>query len=181
MLRLCYGLNRFSVDLDFWLNSELKIEILYKKLVKCLSVYNIIDAKDKFYTLIFEIRDSRFPRSLKIEIRKNKKTLSIERSIAYSKHSNTQVMINTISLRDMAAAKIEDLLSRKEIRDAFDLEFLIKKGVILDISEKTRREVTNIIKNFNKNDYKIKLGSILETPDRKYYISENFKILLMAL
>lgn len=29
MLRLCYGLNRFSVDLDFWFYKEIDVKIYF--------------------------------------------------------------------------------------------------------------------------------------------------------
>lgn len=67
MLRLCYGLNRFSVDLDFWLYKEINIEKYFLNLKDYLSKYYIIhNTEDKFYTLLFEIKSKNYPRSLKI-------------------------------------------------------------------------------------------------------------------
>lgn len=182
MLRLCHGLNRYSVDLDFWSAGKIDGSALFKDIEALLaSAYSITDAADKFNTLLFEIRSKNYPRLLKIEIRKEKKNVSVERSIAFSKHSNIQVILNTISLNHMMVAKTEALLDRKEIRDAFDMEFLVKKGIAPTTSHETREQARAVIASFTKKDYTSKLGSLLEEEDRKYYSSENFKILLSAL
>lgn len=182
MLRLCYGLNRFSVDLDFWMAQKKDVGELSKKMSQLLSSnYTILDAADKFNTLLFEFRSKDYPRLLKIEIRKQEKKVEIEQSIAFSKYSNTQVLLSTVSLKAMMASKIRALLDRKEIRDAFDIEFLIKKGIALSAGDEERERLRKIIDSFTKKDYSSKLGSLLEERERKYYVSENFKILTAAL
>lgn len=182
MLRLCYGLNRFSVDLDFWIAQEIDNAEFFRECKDVLSRdYALTDSANKFYTLLFEIRSKDYPRSLKIEIRKEKKTFSTEQTIAFSKYASTQVLLNTVSLKDMMAAKVGALLERKEIRDAFDLEFLLKKGVSLDVSPDIKKKALNVIEGFKTNDYKVKLGSLLEPKERQYYIQRNFIILKQAL
>ncbi len=52
-------------------------------------------------------------------------------SIAYSRYSNTQVLVRTLSLEEVMKSKIEAFLNRKEIRDVFDIEFLVKRGIEL--------------------------------------------------
>ena len=182
MLRLCYDLDRFSVDLDFWLTKNIDVAKLHNDLKKCISrTYKLSDAENKFYTLLFEVRSRDYPRSLKIEIRKQIKKVKIERAIAYSRHANTQVLLNVVSLKDMMALKIETFLQRKEIRDAFDIEFLIKKGIALSNDTATLQQLSIAIDSLTKRDYTVKLGSLLEETQRKYYISENFKILKLAI
>ena len=182
MLRLCHGLNRFSVDLDFWIAEKISTKKLFKDLKECLGEYYIFsDAADKFYTLLFEIKSKNYPRSLKIEIRKTPKNIRTEQAIAYSPLANTQVFLNVVSLADTAKSKIEAFLSRKEIRDIFDLEFLVKKGVDLDASEKNLKDALKGINSFTKRDYTVKLGSLLDENERKYYVNENFKILKSAV
>ena len=89
--------------------------------------------------------------------------------------------MNVISLKDMMDAKIEAFLARKEIRDIFDIEFLLKKGIAMDISPEILNRILKGIDSFKKQDYSVKLGSLLENDQRKYYTSENFKILKMNL
>ncbi|MCX7770711.1 MAG: nucleotidyl transferase AbiEii/AbiGii toxin family protein [Proteobacteria bacterium] len=182
MLRLCYGLNRFSVDLDFWLYKEIDMEKYFSRLKEFLSQrYAVRDAKNKFYTMIFEIKSKDYPRTLKIEIRKKVERIKTEFSIAYSKYSNIQVLVRTLSLEEVMKSKIEAFLSRKEIRDIFDIEFLIKRGVKLNAKKDDLLQLLEGIETLSKSDYSVKLGSILDVEWRKYYIKENFKILVMKI
>lgn len=182
MLRLCFGLNRFSVDLDFWAAGKINSKKLFSDIEGCLSeFYAIKDATSKFYTLLFEIRSKNYPRSLKLEIRKEPKKIKPEQAIAYSKYSNEQVLLNVVSLKDMMSAKIEAFMDRKEIRDAFDIEFLLKKGITLNGTPEILKRMLKIIDSLGKIDYAVKLGSLLEPEERKYYSTENFKILKFAI
>lgn len=182
MLRLCFGLNRFSVDLDFWIIKDIDTSKLFIDLKEYLSqFYTMKDANNKFYTLLFEIKSKDYPRSLKIEIRKETKTIKVEQAIAYSKHSNTQVFLKVVSLKEMMKAKIAAFLERKEIRDVFDIEFLLKKGISMDVSNQIQKKIIKELDSLTKRDYTVKLGSLLEEEQRKYYINENFKILKSAI
>lgn len=182
MLRLCFGLNRFSVDLDFWIIKDIDISKLFIDLKEYLSqFYTMKDANNKFYTLLFEIKSKDYPRSLKIEIRKETKTIKVEQAIAYSKHSNIQVFLKVVSLKEMMKAKIAAFLERKEIRDVFDIEFLLKKGISMDVSNQIQKKIIKELDSLTKRDYTVKLGSLLEEEQRKYYINENFKILKSAI
>lgn len=182
MLRLCFGLNRFSVDLDFWIVKEIDNNILFKDLKNYLGIfYYLKDSANKYNTLLYELKSKSYPRSLKIEIRKETKKIKTEQAIAYSKYSNKQVFLRVVSLGDMMEAKSNAFLERKEIRDIFDMEFLFKKGMPLDFSTKTLREILDGIDALTRKDYTVKLGSLLETEQRKYYVTENFKILKLAI
>jgi len=182
MLRLCYGLDRYSVDLDFWVAGEIDSAKLYLELRKYLSGhYEVVDSANKFYTILFELRSNEYPRSVKIEIRKEPKKIKVETGIAYSKHSNIQVLVKHVSLPDMMKAKIEAFLNRKEIRDVYDIEFLFKRGVPLNEKKETLSALVKGIEGLTKIDYSVKLGSLLESDKRKYYKEKNFIVLLMNL
>lgn len=81
----------------------------------------------------------------------------------------------------MMASKVNAFLNRKEIRDVYDLEFLVKRGVPLNLSEQQRKDVLEEINKLTTRDYTVKLGMLLEEEQRKYYRTENFKILKAAL
>lgn len=182
MLRLCHGLDRFSIDLDFWLLQEKKSADLSNALKDYLAqYYTIRDAMDKFYTILLELKSPHYPRSLKIEVRKEAGKFRTEQAIAYSRYSTQQVMVKTVSLSDMMASKVSAFLDRKEIRDVYDIEFLVKRGVPLNLSEQLRNMVLQQIDNLSKRDYTVKLGMLLEETQRSYYRTENFKILKAAL
>jgi len=182
MLRLCYGLHRFSVDLDFWIVKKTDAQKLYRDIKNYLGqIYTVTDAQNKYYTILFEIKSKNYPRRLKIEIRKEKKDIISEKAIAYSAYSNTQVLLNTVSLNDMMISKIQAFTERKEIRDIFDIEFLYKKGVKLPDDKPALNQLLSIINKLTKKDYTVKLGSIVSADQRKYYTQENFKIIKLAI
>ena len=117
MLRLCFGLNRYSVDLDFWLTKKIDKKKLYREIKAYLAgQYVLKDSADKFYTVLFELKSKDYPRSLKIEIRKEIKKVKTEQAIAYSRYSNGQVFLKIVSLESMMESKIKAFLDRKEIR-----------------------------------------------------------------
>ncbi|MCX7995819.1 MAG: nucleotidyl transferase AbiEii/AbiGii toxin family protein [candidate division WOR-3 bacterium] len=127
MPQLCYGLSRFSVDLDFWLAKRINITNLFKSLKKYLSEsYRITNAAIKFHTILFEIKSGKFPGSLKIKIHKESKKFKIEREIAFSRFTTLKVPVNVVSLEDMMSANVKTFISRKEKRDVFDIEFFNK-------------------------------------------------------
>jgi hypothetical protein len=74
--------------------------------------------------------------------------------------------------------KIQAFLDRGEIRDCYDIEFLIRRGVDLPVG--SAREVANLrkkIAGFKDIDFRVKLGSILEDDFRSYYNENKFSFL----
>lgn len=189
MLRLCHGLDRYSVDLDFRMfpiarteEKELELTQWFDRLILHLgSFYNIRDAKEKFHTLVLELGSSQYPRSLKIEIRKDRDTAETDQAIAYSPHSTKQILLRTVSLSEMMTSKVAALLDRGEIRDAYDLEFLVKRGVTVDLPRETTKKIEAAINALTPRDYNVKLGSLLTPEQRSYYRKKNFIILKQFL
>jgi hypothetical protein len=178
MLRLCHNLNRYSTDLDFWLDTKSDSKKIYSECKNFLSAnYQLTDSANKKFTILFELKAPSVTRSLKIEIRKEQLDFSWERKIAFSKYTNKQVLIKGLTLEQMMNNKIGALLSRKLIRDAFDLEFLLMRGVDLPNDMEKLEQLLKTINNFKEQEYKVTLGSILEEKDRKYYLENRFKFL----
>lgn len=179
MLRLCYNLRRYSVDLDFWTYRIDKIDEFFINLREAFKKnYDITDAQNKYYTLLFEIKKTPYPRKLKIEIRKENKESDFQETIAYSPHSNQQVLLRSFTLEQMMKNKIGALLDRKEIRDVFDIEFLARKGVNISANYEELKKIKEIVKGFKKRDYYVTLGSLLADDIREYYKKDNFTYLL---
>jgi hypothetical protein len=178
MLRLCHNLNRYSTDIDFWLDTKTDAKIFYSSVKKILAdSYRLTDSANKKFTLLYEIKSPSLNRSLKIEIRKERQNFEWERKIAFSKFSNKQVLVKGLTLNQMMKNKIEALLSRKIIRDCFDIEFLLMRGVSLTANKVKLQEALTIINNFKEQDYKVVLGSILDEKERKFYLENRFQFL----
>jgi len=179
MLRLCYNLRRYSVALDFWTYRIDKIDEFFIKLREAFKKdYDLTDAQNKYYTLLFEIKKPPYPRKLKIEIRKENKESDFQEKIAYSPHSNQQVLLKSFTLGQMMKNKIGALLDRKEIRDAFDIDFLLRRKINFSANYEELKKIKEIIKGFKKRDYYVTLGSLLDDDTREYYKKDNFTYLL---
>ena len=179
MLRLCHELNRYSADLDFWLIKTVHFDAFLENISSVLAKeHEITDNQNKHFSLLVEVRSPSYPKRLKIEIRKELRDWQMEKSIAFSKYTNRQVLLNTHTLKQTMTNKIEALMDRGEVRDAFDIEFLLRKGINLP---EIRTEHKNLLKkrleSFGENDFKVKLGSILDEDLRSYYIENRFRYL----
>lgn len=179
MLRLCHELNRYSVDLDFWFMDISREKDLYKEMHKYLEEnYRLKTAANKHASLIFEFGSRDYIRNLKIEVRKAQRDIKYEEKIAFSRHSNIQVLVKAATLEEMIRAKVETFLNRVRIRDVFDIEFLLRRGIKIEASKAQLKEMQKLIRRFRAKDYKITLGSLLEFKDRQYYKTANFRYLL---
>lgn len=182
MLRLCYELNRYSTDLDFWFIKKIDPKVYFKELREyLLGLYELTDAKIKFYTILFELRSQDYSKRLKIEIRKEAKDCDFQEKIAFSKASTKQVLLRVHTLEQTMKNKIEAALTRKDIRDCFDIEFMLRRGVNLEIGSKQLAQLRAVIANFKERDYKVTLGSVLEADARKYYVANKFDYLLSKI
>ena len=179
MLRLCYDLNRYSMNLDFWFLKRTPQQKFFDTMQTALEKdYEVTDAEIKHYTLLFELRSAQYPKRLKIEIRREMKEWDYQKTIAFSTSSTKQVLVNAHTLGQTMQNKLNAFLARGEIRDCFDIEFLIRRGVKLPAeSEIDIRALQEKINGFKDVDFKVKLGSILESDFREYYVDNRFRFL----
>ena len=179
MLRLCHELNRYSVDLDFWFIKPTFQKKYFNAALKIFEKsYDITDAQIKHYRLLFELRSARYPKRLKIEIRRMAKDCDFQKTIAFSKFGTKQVLVNTHTLEQTMQNKIQAFLDRVEIRDCFDIEFLIRRGIPLPtMKDRELLKLEEKISQFKDIDFKVKLGSILEKDIRDYYVTNRFSFL----
>lgn len=179
MLRLCHELNRYSVDLDFWLVSKIAEKSFFDKLRKVFEVnYEITDAQMKHYTLLYELRSALYPRRLKIEIRREQKECDHQTKIAFSRFTSIQVLLKAHTLDQTMKNKVQAFLDRGEIRDCFDIEFLLRRGVHLPFrAGRALNDFHKKVKDLKDMDFRVKLGSILEKDIRDYYVVHRFNFL----
>lgn len=182
MLRLCYELNRYSTDLDFWFIKKIDQKLYFNALKSCLAEsYEITDAQNKFNSLLLEIRSKNYPKRLKIEIRKEPKKCDTQEKIAFSKYNTKQVLLEVLTLNDAMKNKIKAALNRKDIRDFFDIEFLLRQGAALPNKKEELSELSAILSKFKDNEFKVSLGSLLDAEARKYYIENKFSYFLSKI
>ena len=78
--------------------------------------------------------------------------------------------------------KVAALMDRAEIRDGFDIEFLLRRGIALPPLQAAQlKKLQARLKRFRQNDFKVKLGSILEGDMRAYYAANGFAFLTEKL
>lgn len=179
MLRLCHELNRYSVDLDFWFLKPVEQDAFFERMQKILwKSYELTDSQIKHYSLIFEMRSADYPKRLKIEIRRQLHDFDFETKIAFSKFSTRQVLVRAHTLDQTMKNKVAAFLSRAEIRDCFDIEFLLRRGIRLpQLDEASLADFKAKLNRFKHSDFKVKLGSIVEGDIRRYYNSQGFAFL----
>jgi len=179
MLRLCHELHRYSVDLDFWFLKSMSQEAYFNKIRKAFEKdYEITYAQIKHYTILLELRSPKYPRRLKIEIRREIKDCDYQEKIAFSSFSNRQVLVKAHTLEQTMKNKILAFLNRGEVRDCFDIEFLLRKGIEFPVElEGQLKELQKRLPRLSDADFKVKLGSILDSDIREYYISNRFSYL----
>lgn len=179
MLRLCHEMPRYSLDMVFWFYKEVEYDVFYHQLENLIGQqYDITDMQNKFYSILAEIRKMTGMPRLKIEIRKTlAPSGSTEEKIAFSPHFPTQVLVRGFTLNQMFRNKVSALFDRGEIRDAFDLEFLARRGVTLDLSEEEKKGISERLHEFKKRDFSVKLGSVLLPEVREYYNQQKFAYL----
>lgn len=176
MLRLCHELPRYCRDMDFWFFRHEDYEYFFDRLYDALSQdHDVTDAQNNLHSVLIEIR--RENRMAKLRIRIHKALVppgSSEEKIAFSYHFPTQVLVRGFTLKHMLKNKVLALTDHGGIRDAFDLEFLVRKGVAMNLSEEQKGRVVNRLRGFKKRDFEVRLGSILQPELRNYYKQQGF-------
>lgn len=179
MLRLCHELNRYSVDLDFWfIRREDEGDFFERARQSLEKGYEMTDAQMKRQILIFELRPPLYPKRLKLEIRRGITDWDFQEKIAFSRFSTRQVLLKALTLEQSMKNKVAAFLDRGEIRDCFDMEFLLRKGLEMpSLGPEAVKKFQKKLQGFRKVDFKVKLGSIVEEDMRRYYISHGFAYL----
>lgn len=179
MLRLCHQLNRYSADLDFWFAKQTDQDAYFDKFKRLFeNVYEITDAQLKHFRLLFELRAGSYPKRLKIEIRREILNIDFQDKIAFSEFATKQIVLKALTLEQAMKNKVSAFMDRGEIRDGFDIEFLLRRGVDLpEMCPESWRLFKQKINRLKDVDFKVKLGSILENDVREYYAIRKFAYL----
>ncbi len=114
-------------------------------------------------------------------MKKAAESCDTEERIAFTRYSNKQVMLRVKTLEQMMKDKIKAAIDRREIRDCFDIEFILRRGIDLSGTKKELLNLKALIGEFKSRDYAVTLGSILEPKDRRYYANKGFEYLLQKI
>lgn len=166
---LFYGLPRLSVDLDFDLLEIEKKKVVFSRLKKILPEFGeLIESREKRYTLFFLISYQKGEKKVKVEVSKR-----VSKS-AFGVKNYLGIPVLVMKKEDMVAGKLSALLTRKKFaaRDLFDLWFFLKND--WGINEKVVKAKTGLslkmalsravkkIKKIKKNQLLQGLGEFLD-------------------
>lgn len=170
-----YGLNRFSVDLDFDLLDEEKEDLVFSKVEKIAQNYGEIkDTSRKRHTLFFMISYEEKSQNIKVEI--NLRNLGSKYELKTYLGIPMQVMIKG----DMFANKFIAMLERKKEanRDIFDVWFFLKHNWPLNKQMVEKRTGLNFEKFLEKCIQKLEkktnrnildgMGELLDEEQKKW-------------
>lgn len=174
-LYFLYGLNRFSVDLDFDLLDASKLEEVYDLVCKIASKYGQLkDHAIKHFGCMIVVSYKAGWRQLKIDISRR------EFPNSYELKNYLGLMVNMMKIEDIFANKLVALTNRKELapRDIFDLYFLAKSDFAINeeaikcrtggsLAEQLDLAIACIEKS-NPKQYLAALGELLDSKQQHW-------------
>ena len=144
-LRICYGLERASEDLDFNMNISLaKVRELVRK---CLKDFELLNIKHSLYSkkefagnIRFEIRfegplfsgNPESTNTLKIDFNKAKVHYPVVKVVQKLFSDVPLFTLVVMDEREILAEKIRALIHRRESRDLYDLWILLSRNIGVD-------------------------------------------------
>lgn len=143
-LQKCHSMNRFSEDLDFTVTGSLRDEKIEAALSEVNHFYPSYYSKSKessslSYTM--KIRGPLFHtplsmQTLRLDISKRETVIlpAINYNIIPIYRDLEPYMVKEMDLKEIFSEKIRALVTRKKARDLFDIYFLIKKKIDLDLN-----------------------------------------------
>jgi predicted nucleotidyltransferase component of viral defense system len=143
-LLLCYGLDRFSEDLDFDSNKKLNITN---------RVADILSRHTEKHTIKIS-KDTDTVQRLKIHYSKNglERFLKIETSFRDPFQNEDTVIIDgikTYQIKNLIDQKVNAMIGRTKARDLYDIDFLLRKyrG---DFAESTIKKLSETVADINE-------------------------------
>lgn len=191
-LQKVYGLNRFSVDLDFTQIEHSNLDILMEKIVDGMKNFGyqtkIEDIKSFGKTFIIRIHGPLYASTpmttcaLKIEISQREKIFLqpqiMQVTPIYKDLQPYNILV--MQLEEIFAEKIRAILTRNKPRDVFDLHFLLKKKAKFN-KELINKKLEYYKVQFDKKIFTEKLKekkSIWDKEMKNYVINvPNFEII----
>ncbi len=171
-LQKAYGLNRFSIDLDFTLNREISAREIIDRVIAdlnkigCMTIAKYtpkgtgVNAMLKIQGPLYDGREKTLA-SLKIEISSREKILL---DPAWKEivppYSDLQPYIAYIMQpEEILVEKILAIMTRTKARDVYDLWFLLKKGFKFD-ADMAKKKLEYCKKEWDFEEFKKKISTV---------------------
>ncbi len=196
-LRICYGLERASEDLDFSCSFNVsKLKEIVKNCLKSFELLgiNYFDLIEKEFegNIRFEIRfkgplfngNLNSANNLKIDFNKNKFFFKNAKVIKQEFSDVSTFVLIALEEKEILAEKIRAIANRKQARDLYDLWILLGKKVEVDkdlIKKKLKEEKVTLkdIRFISKEAYEQDLRNLIDfIPDYEQVKKEVKKLLL---
>lgn len=148
----CYHGNRFSEDVDVYINRDLdKIEEFFKSLeAKGFKIIKKRIKENSIYSeLEFNNAATRFEATFQ-----SKKPFSKK----YETSESFFINVYTLSPEDLVLEKVETYLKRKKIRDLYDISFLLS---YVENKEVVQDSLKKLIRNYEKPKDEANLSNII--------------------
>lgn len=141
----CYGSNRFSEDVDVFLNTKYKREDLLEKFRDNLTKQGFKPLKFKMTDDALFSKFSFMERAISFEaIFKNVKKFVTK---TFELVDGNFINVYTLEPEELIAEKVEVFLERFKIRDLYDIYFLLN---FVSRKEKVKSLLTKLLKNFRQ-------------------------------
>src|SRR3989344_5326688 len=179
-----YGLDRFSVDLDFDLLDSDKEDYVFDRLKSIIENYGTLkEARKKRFNLLYVLSyDDKDINAQNVKVEINRREFGSKYSVESFLGISMQVMVK----EDMAAHKLCAMYERigKTNRDIFDVQFFlahdwsVNKKIIKDRTGMTYKEFLKkaiaIMEKFDDNDILAGMGELL-TEKQKAWVRVKLK------
>lgn len=178
-LRICYGLERASEDLDF--STNLSVEKIKEIVCKCLDDFRFLNIDYKIYAekeyqgnFRIEVRfngplfqgNSHSTNTLKIDFNKRKAKNKVVKVIQKLFSDVPLFTLVVLDEKEILIEKIRALINRGEPRDLYDVWILLNKGVkidkkLLELKLKEEKSKFSNLKIPEKENYEISLKKLV--------------------
>lgn len=178
-LNKCFGLDRFSEDLDFTAEEKINIDYIEEGLKRFKIDYALEKEEYKESEsitirmkgpLYIGIKTSMCKLMIDISLREKVMLAPEIKSIGRFLEEIPAFDINVMSEREIFAEKVRAIIAREKARDVYDLHFLIKKGngFNLEIIEK---KLSIYGKKWNKKEFlqKVRAKESIWKPELKLF------------
>ena len=159
-LRICFGLERASEDLDF--STNLNIKKIKEIVIKCLRDFELLNMNYKIYSEkghegnlriearfegLFFVGKQSSTNTLKLDFNKRKIKNKVAKVIQKLFSDVPLFTLVVLDEKEILAEKIRALINRTEPRDFYDVWMLLNKNVVIDkklLFEKLKEEKSRI-------------------------------------